>query len=365
MRALAMSGLLAGCASTGLLSYRPDDPLTATLPLSLSGVRDERLPFAVLFGRELKAASPQARIEDWLHGVTAADAADASWLRALDGRFAARAGHTSVLLVPGLFGDCVDDQSVPFGDGVPRPREEQREGAYAGYADLGLAGLRLVPLPGRMSSAHNGALLASAIRAEAARPGVDRIVLVAYSKGVPDALVALRELAPSGRLDLRLDLVSVAGAVMGTPLADYFQPLYDAVSPRVEPFGCSASDGEELAALTRRERLRWMNEQRPVTGPGYHSVVAYAEGEEVGLLLQPSHALLRRMDPRNDGQVLAADAVLPGSALLAAARSDHWDLALPRDRHPNALMRGLSSGRAYPREALFRALIRWVVGGPW
>jgi hypothetical protein len=64
--------------------------------------------------------------------------------------------------------------------------------------------------------------------------------------------------------------------------------------------------------------------------------------------------------PRNDGQVLAADAVLPGSSLLAVARSDHWDLALPRDRHPDALVRAMTSGRAWPREALFRALVQWA-----
>jgi hypothetical protein len=45
---------------------------------------------------------------------------------------------------------------------------------------------------------------------------------------------------------------------------------------------------------------------------------------------------LSEWDERNDGQVLAVDAVLPGSTLLAEARADHWDVALPRDRHPSA-----------------------------
>jgi hypothetical protein len=42
-------------------------------------------------------------------------------------------------------------------------------------------------------------------------------------------------------------------------------------------------------------------------------------------------------------------------------RADHWDVALPRDRHPDAMMRALTSGRGYPREALFRATLKWVV----
>ncbi len=67
------------------------------------------------------------------------------------------------------------------------------------------------------------------------------------------------------------------------------------------------------------------------------------------------------VDLRNDGQLFASDTVLPGSVLLAEARADHWDVALPRDRHPNAVVRSMSSGRAYPREALFRATIKWIV----
>jgi hypothetical protein len=70
---------------------------------------------------------------------------------------------------------------------------------------------------------------------------------------------------------------------------------------------------------------------------------------------------LAAIDPRNDGQLIAADAILPGSTLLAEARADHWDVAIPRDRDPNALLRATTSGRGYPREALFRAMLKWVL----
>lgn len=356
------ASLLGGCAPTGLLSYRPDDPPLVTLPLALAGVRDGRLAFARLFERELLAARPGARPEDWLHGVAGRAAAGDDGLHALDARFAARRGGTSVLLVPGLFGDCVDDQSVPFGDGVPRPRDRQHAEAYGAYTDLGLHGIRMLPLPGRAATGPNGQRLAAAIHAEAARPGVARLVIVGYSKGAVDAQAALVELQSQGRLPPRLALVSVAGPVLGTPLADHFQGLYDAVSPRVDPFGCSASDGHELASITRRERLRWLHTHAPVPGPSYHSVVAWAAADETAPPLRASQAMLRRIDPRNDGQVLAADAVLPGSTLLAAARSDHWDLALPRNRHPDAWVRALTSGRDYPREVLLRAILLWVIG---
>ncbi len=377
--------LLAACAAPPLLPYQPDAPLTAQLPLSQAGVRDERAGFASLFERELKtAAHGDLAVDSWLHlpaqlAVTAAaPSATAAAIQAIDQGFAARRAGTAVLVVPGLFGDCVDDQSVPFGDGLMRAPEVQAVQAYAGYADLGLHSLRLVRLPGRQSVEHNGTRLAAAIREVAAAPGVDRIVLVAYSKGVPDAQQALallhkehqehqdhqegpRASRPGHRVAA---LVSVAGAVLGTPLADHFQPLYDALSPRVAAFGCTASDGQELASITRRERLRWLAGHPPVPGPAYFSIVAYAEAAGMALPLRASHAWLARADPRNDGQLLASDAVLPGSTLLAAARSDHWDLALPRDRHPSALVRSLGSGRAYPREALLRATLKWVIGQP-
>lgn len=362
---LAGSLLLTACAPGGLLRYRPSDPPLVSLPVEAAGVGDRRQPFARLFERELQATRPGSRIDDWLHGIAPAAAGTDEGGADLDARFAVRRAGTSVLVVPGLFGDCVDDQSVPFGDGRRRARAEQREAAYAGHADLGLHGIRLIPLPGRRSSEFNGRVLAEEIRREAARPGVERIVLVAYSKGTVDAQLALAELHRAGQLPRRLALVSVVGPVLGTPLADHFEALYDAVSGHVDPFGCSPSDGAELASITRRERLRWLQANPPVPGPRYHSVVAHASASEMAAPLQLTHALLRRQDPHNDGQVLAADAVLPNGTLLAVARSDHWDVALPRDRHPDAWVRSLASGRAYPREALFRALIRWAVAdGP-
>lgn len=385
------AALLCGCAAPVLLTYRPDEPLSANLPLQQAGVRDDRAAFAAVFAQALQAptgadlaraqsadaradAAPRAGLPGgpavtlaaWLHlGVPAvpAQAGALASPQALEQRFRARSPSTAVMLVPGLFGDCVDDQSVPFGDGAVRAPAEQARQAYAGYADLGLHSIRLVRLPGRRSVADNGLRLAEALRAAATEPGVEHIVLVAYSKGAADALQALRLLRHDDAVLRRVAaLVSVAGVVMGTPLADFARPVYDAVAPYLEPLGCSASDGEELASITRLARARWLAEEPSVAGPAYYTVLAYAAPDEMALPLRASHAWLARADPRNDGQLLAGDAVLPGSHLLAAARSDHWDLALPRDRHPNAAVRALGSGRAYPREALFRALMRWVVG---
>jgi hypothetical protein len=356
---LLAAWLVAACAPAAFVPYRPGEPPTVTLPVALAGVIDARAGFAVLYAAELRTPG---RIDagTWLHMPP--DAASPGLPASLPAVFAERAASTSVLVVGGLFGDCLGAQAVPFGDGVDRPPERSAVDSYAQYADLGLRSIRLVPLPGRASSDANGRLLAEAIRAEAAVPGVQRIVLVGYSKGVPDALHALALLQhESGLPRSVVALVSIAGAVMGTPLADFYQPAYDAVSPRVTPFDCTPSQGDELASVTRRERIAWLAAKPPPAGLAYYSIVAHAPLDEMAPPLRLTARQLAAIDPRNDGQLLAADAVLPGSTLLAEVRADHWDVALPRDRGPPTLTRAMTSGRGYPREALFRATLKWVV----
>jgi hypothetical protein len=354
----------AACAPVAVQPERTSLAPTVTLPISMAGVADARQAFAALFDDELRARGGADAGHDnaWLHGVSPRVGDHADQLSALRRAYGERAASTSVLLVPGMFGDCVDTQSVPFGDGLTRTRERSAIDAYGQYADLGLLGIRLILLPGRASSAANGAVLARAIRDELARPGVQRIVLVGYSKGIADALHALAQLQADGGVPSAVKaLVSVSGAVMGTPLAEQFERWYEIASPLVQPFDCSPSDGHDLASLTRRERLAWLVANPLPARLHYYSITAYAARDEIAPPLRPFHDRLSAVDARNDGQLLASDAILPGSVLLAEARADHWDVALPRDRHPNPFMRSLTSGRAYPREALFSAMLKWVI----
>ncbi|MEJ6004171.1 hypothetical protein WG899_01310 [Paucibacter sp. AS339] len=341
------------------------------LPIAAAGISDQRQAFGALFAQELRehpGDKPQA-FEAWLHGIDAktqqaAGNGSSEQLRLIQQRFAERASSSTVLLVPGLFSDCFDDQSVPFGDGLVRERTLSRTEAYRQYADLGLADIRAVAVPGRESSAANAKRVAEAIRQAAARPGVQRIVLVAYSKGVPDTLraLALLQADADGLPKAVTDLVSVAGVVMGTRLADHFEDIFESLSTRVDPFGCSASDGQEVSSVTQRESVAWLVANPPPASMRYHSVVGFVPSHEVGISLRPFHSALNNIDPRNDGQLLSRDAILPGSSLLAEARADHWDIALPRERHPSAWMRASTSERGYPREALFRSMVKWTLG---
>lgn len=360
---ILLVALLSACAPLPLVPYGQATVPTVNLPLAHTGIGDHRQAFAALFGQIQKAHGfPAQGIKEWLHGV--ADAGDADHTNENDRlqRFRAMAADTSVLVVPGLLSDCVDTQSVPFGDGVVRERESSHTEAYRQYADLGLNSVRMVPLAGRASSNTNGAALAQAILTEASRPGVLRIVLVGYSKGVADAMVALNLLASQGQLPQSLvALVSVAGTVMGSPVADYFEPLYNMVSARVAPLDCAPSQGGDIESVSRHERVAWLAAHTLPAAMRYYSIVAHAPVNELASPLRLLANLLAEQDARNDGQMLMGDSILPRSALLAEARADHWDVALPRNRHPSAWVRAFTSGRDYPREALFRALIVWVL----
>lgn len=356
----ALSLLIAGCA-TPIPDGDPGQPLTVHLPLHNARIVDGRAAFTAAFQRELDA-SPTVTHKDALAYLRiTAPAARASVAPA-----ASDLRRTSVLIVPGLFGDCVDDQAVPFGDGVVRTRDEQYTQAYRIYDDLGLAGIRALKVPGRASSAANGEIVARELLAEAGRADIDRIVLIGYSKGVPDLLEGLARLQQDGKVPAKLRaVVSVAGVVMGTPLADKYGSLYEAVSGAMEIAGCPPSSGGEVQSMMRPVRSAWLADAVLPSSLRYYSIVGHAERDDVALALSGFFDRLSTIDRRTDGQMLVPDAILPDSTLLAVANSDHWNFVLPFARSPRRIVQAqLASGRDFPREALLRAIVRTVTAPP-
>jgi hypothetical protein len=361
------------CACASFPPYSATGPLLVSLPIGAVGVRDQRLAFAPYFQQELDQAArggaERPNAWSWLHAPPSVQPASAP-----EGSTApmpvpepppaapgAPLARVAVLLVPGLFGDCVDTQSVPFGDGIVRDREESYTAAYAPYADLGLADIRALKILGRAGSDRNGALIETELLAEAARTDVDSIVLVAYSKGAPDALHALSALQHAHRLPAKVKaLVSASGAVMGTPIADEHASAYAALAGLMEIGGCPKSEGGEIESLTRRVQGAWLAQAVPLPDIAYYSLTAHAPREEIARGLVMFYDDLSHLDARNDGQVIAAEAILPRSELIGEARSDHWNFVLPMARYPSALIGGMASPVEYPRVALLRAVVRYV-----
>ncbi|MFW9081964.1 hypothetical protein ACOI9X_22230 [Pseudomonas sp. P2757] len=352
--ALMASVGVCGCVPPPLVSYRPSDPPVVTLPLVAAGVRDERSVFATRFAAELAASSaPDDRdVAKWIHWPTVPTPPPAPSSPLHD---------VSILVIPGIFGDCVADQALPFSDGVVRTPAKSFTEGYAYLTLSGFTRVQAVNVHGRASSSTNGEIIAAAILREANDPTITRILVVGYSKGVADTLHALAKIGNGRPLRTPLSFISVSGVVMGTPLADKHDDLYKQLGTRYSGLNCTPSDGQEVTSLTRHQRLRWLEKHPRMPGVNLYSIVAYAGASSISPGLLAFYQLLAQVDPRNDGQMIASDAVLPNSTLLAEANSDHWTYVLPLRNHPAWTIRSATSDLPYPRAEFFRALIRTVI----
>jgi hypothetical protein len=89
-------------------------------------------------------------------------------------------------------------------------------------------------------------------------------------------------------------------------------------------------------------------------------LAAFATNDRVARALEPTWKHLGATEVRNDGQVVAADAIIPGSTLLGFANADHWGIALTTETaHPVLLAR--SDRHPFPLEQLLLAIVTFVV----
>jgi hypothetical protein len=209
---------------------------------------------------------------------------------------------------------------------------------------------------GRASAEANAAIVKAHVAQElAAMPNLP-LVIVAYSKGVTDTITALANYPELGASVGAL--VGVAGVVNGSRAADDFLTLYDATAGLLPYSGCPATDGGELRSLTHEHRANWLMTHRLPAGPLYFSIVGLPSPEHVSAVFAPFQRSLSRIDPRNDGQMIYSDAILPNSSLLAYANADHFAIALPIENAiPEARLIGVNHND-FPRAQLIEAAIR-------
>ena len=244
------------------------------------------------------------------------------------------------VLVTGAFDDCYGDEGLPF-----------REAAL----DLVARGYRIdtVRLSGRSSSAANGTALARELQPMRSAAEM-RLVLIGYSKGSVDILEALAahpDLAGSVAA-----LVSIAGPILGTPLADEGAPVYDTLFRRALASRCSPGDGGVLDSLRPAARQAWLAENPLPQGLRSFSLLALPANDRVARALKPSWRMLARSSRYNDGQVRAQDGLIPGSTLLGFANADHWGIALRIERVlPHLAAR--TEAEPYPQRELLEAIL--------
>jgi len=255
----------------------------------------------------------------------------------------ALAPRLRIFVISGAFGDCRIEDMVPYGDAIER------------LVATGVP-IQAVTVSGRSSAAHNARQIADAVRA--ARLDVDeRIVLLGYSKGAVDILQFLVDEPELARRVAAA--ISVAGPIFGSPLAGTADWWYRKMFTRSFAAFCDPGDGGVIESLVPEARARWMADHPLPRHVRYLSIAAFTTREHLSRGLRPSWRMLASTDKRNDGQVVAGDAVIPGSTLLGYANADHWDVAIALDKQLPYLS-ARRSARRFPRTELLQAMLLYV-----
>lgn len=252
-----------------------------------------------------------------------------------------------VLLVPGLGWNC-------FAHWLDLSGSVPEHVAQYGYE------MRVVPVDGLSSTSHNASMINDYVASLPAKDADRRLILMGYSKGAPDILAAVVDYP---ELAARVDaVVSLAGAVGGSPLADDATQAKANLMTVVPGSECEEEDGDNDAVNSLRvsERQAWLNENTLPESISYYSVVTFPEPDRVSWALQNSWLLVGETDIRNDTQLVIFDQFIPGSKVIAIPNADHWAIAVPVARSHPLLGGTLVNRNDYPREGFLEAMLRYL-----
>jgi pimeloyl-ACP methyl ester carboxylesterase len=332
--------LLADGCMPNLMSFSEDSKAEVLSYPGAPAVQDERARF-----RQMVCALAEQRSSG---GNSHLDCTKLLWRMADEKEPAApppplrfHAPHLRILIVPGAFAECFPEFGMPFEDAASSLRQR-------GYR------IDFIPVSGRSGADHNAAQIAAAVEQFPDDPA-GRIVLIGHSKGAVDILHFLvNHPQPARRIS---GVVSVAGPVNGSPLADDFAGAYRRVFSRMPFMYCRPGDRDVVNSLTRSYCMTWLASHRLPEHVKYFSLGGFARREDIHPMMRLTYDLLSKVEPRNDGYVSFSDQVIPGAILLGYANLDHWDIALPVRERLN--FSGINS-RALARELLFEAIVLTV-----
>jgi hypothetical protein len=245
--------------------------------------------------------------------------------------------------VPGFLAECFDQYLRPFTDAE---RDLRASGFNVTYFQVS----------GRGTAAQDAARLARRLAAGPADPRP--LIVFAHSKGMLDLL----ELAVGFPQEARqiAAVVSIAGAVNGSPLADALAPLYRRWVAGLPLPGCDAGDGSEIDELRRDVRLDWWRRHRGQIGFPVFTLVAAPEPARISPGARTLYRRLAQIEPRNDGRLIWYDQIVPGSSLLGYVNADHWGIASAVSEEFPVLAPLVED--EVPRPALIEAAIEVVAG---
>jgi len=248
-----------------------------------------------------------------------------------------------VLIVPGFMSACAS--SVPaFQEGQEHLRDKHG------------VDVELFPVPNDSSEA-NAKRIAEYVRGKM-QGDARKYIVVGYSKGAPDIQVALAQ--DAAMASAVAAFVSVAGAVGGSPVVGALPGQLERWTSLLSFGKCEGDLTAALRSLRRDVRQAFLASNPTSPVPAY-SIVATSDKTNTSKVLQQAWQLLSVYDPKQDGQLTAADATVPGSKFLGAARADHLAIALPFEKSKEASILQLIDHGRFPRAALLESLVRFVI----
>jgi len=155
-------------------------------------------------------------------------------------------------------------------------------------------------------------------------------------------------------------VISLAGAIGGSPLADIAPDVAVSIMRNTPGVQCKDGDGAAFESLSRVVRQEWLATHPLPANIRFYSIVTLPQPERISAGLKPGYNLLSDIDPRNDGILLFYNQVIPGSTLLGYVNADHWAVATNFDSSQYALVRALADKTDFPRQALLEAALRFV-----
>ncbi len=331
--------MLTGCTRPPMLPHSPELPAqTLSLPHA-PAVTDSRARFREIFCDLGTGEQSDAACEQWLPRLKGEPPAEKRIAAAT-----ASATNLKLMLVPGLFDECVRDWVDFYGEARERLREQ-------GYD------VELLAVNSRAGNRYNAAQIAEYV--QSLKPWEQRrLVLLGHSKGAADILHFLVEHPETAARVAAV--VSVAGAINGSPLADWAVDGMGGWETLIPSSLCDPGDEQALHSLTRLHSLSWLSRNPLPQGPLYLSLVTFSDPDTIAWPLRYAYQRLAEIDPRNDGMLLSFDQVIPGAELLGYVAADHWRVAYPIEQQAALLAGGRSPRQAFPRHLLLEAVLLYT-----
>jgi len=341
--AAALLIALCGCASTPAPTAK-DGSALIMVPVGQTASRDARGEFRNVFCTVLDAREVENRetggCEHYLIRLP-----DEPEERRFPVSLEPSRAAITVIFIAGFASDCVD-------------QARQAKTQYKAYLARFGYHFETLRVSGTSSSESNAQQIRDALD-QMPSLGRDRnAVVIAHSKGVVDTLEAL--VTYPELQDRIAAVISLAGAIGGSPLADLAPDAMLTIMQNTPGLQCEDGDAGALTSLSPQVRRNWLAENPLPERVPLYSVVALPTPERVSRGLKASYHLLSDIDPRNDGNLIYYDQVIPGSTLLGYVNADHWAISTDLGASPYALVRSLADQSDFPREALAEAVLRFV-----